>query len=256
LPSADHLRDADYVEDLTLRIRMGRRGIWAGAVAFLTVMFGFSGPVAAGQATAPLTETALFSHMNSAARRIRTVSTQLAYTTVTVLVNVRSTENGTLYYRKGHHRPEVRIQFSAPDAKDIVFRKGTAEIYYPKINQIQVYDLARHQNLLQQFLLLGFGTDTTELESSYALHYLGVKMLGNQATYLLELAPLSKDVAAQLNKVDLWISSRNWLPIQQEFFEASGDYLIARYSKMKINLPMSPSTFKIRAPGAERVRMG
>jgi outer membrane lipoprotein-sorting protein len=192
--------------------------------------------------------------MDDAAKRVRSVSAQLAYTTVTVIVNDRSTQNGVLYYRKGR-RPEVMIQFSGPGAKQILFRKGNAEIYYPTMNQIQEYNLERRQNLLQQFLLLGFGTQTGQLETSYSIHYLGEKKLGNQTTGLLELTPLSKGVAAQLKKIDLWVSEQNWMPIQQQFFEASGDYLIARYSNLKLNPHISPSMFKIKAPGAQRVKM-
>jgi outer membrane lipoprotein-sorting protein len=207
-----------------------------------------------GQGKVSAGESVLLSHMDDAARGVRSVSADLAYTTVTVLVNDRTTQNGVLYYRKGR-RPEVLIRFSGPQAKVILFRKGRAEIYYPNIKQIQEYNLARHQNLLQQFLLLGFGTETNQLESSYSLRYLGKKKLGTQTTYLLELTPLSSEVAAQLKKVELWVSDQNWLPVQQQFFEASGDYLIARYSNMKVNHRLSPSTFKIEAPGAERVKM-
>jgi outer membrane lipoprotein-sorting protein len=217
--------------------------------------FGFPGPPPDNLGRSSLSESVLFSHMNEAARRIRSISAQLAYTTVTVLVNDRSTQNGTLYYRKGRARPEVMIQFSGPGAKDILFRKGNAEIYYPTMNQIQEYSLEQHQNLLQQFLLLGFGTETGQLESSYTIHYLGEKSLGNHMAALLELIPLSKDVAAQLKRVELWVSEQNWLPVQQEFFEPSGDYLIARYSSLKVNPNLSPSTFKIKAQGAERVQM-
>jgi outer membrane lipoprotein-sorting protein len=211
-------------------------------------------PAPEGQGRPLAGESALLSHMDDAARRVRTISANLAYTTVTVLVNDRTTQNGMLYYRKGR-RPEVLIHFSGPQAKVILFRKGRAEIYYPEMNQIQEYNLERHQNLLQQFLLLGFGTETAQLESSYRLRYLGENKLGDQTTYLLELTPLSKEVAAQLKKVELWISDQDWLPVQQQFFEASGDYLIARYSDMKVNQHISPSTFKIEAPGAERVKM-
>ena len=224
------------------------------AWALLVPVVGGAAPAPTGQGNRSLTENALFSNMDGAARRVRSVSAQLAYTTVTVLVNDRSTQVGVLYYRKGH-RPEVLIQFSGADGKEILFRRGTGEIYYPKMNQVQEYDLARHQNLLQQFLLLGFGTETSQLESSYELHYLGEKRLGNYMTALLELAPLDKDVKAQLKKIDLWVSEENWMPIQQQFFERSGDYLIARYSNLKVNPRMSPSVFKIKAPGAERLKM-
>jgi outer membrane lipoprotein-sorting protein len=214
-----------------------------------------SAPAAENQSKVPAGEGVLLSHMDQVAKRVRSVSANLAYTTVTVLVNDRTTQNGMLYYRKGRHRPQVLIQFSGPQAKTILFRKGAAEIYYPKINQIQELNLEQHQNVLQQFLLLGFGTESGQLESSYDLRYLGQKKLGNQTTYLLDLTPLSKELAAHLKKVELWVSDQNWLPVQQQFFEASGDYLIARYTNMKVNHHISPSTFKIQAPGAERVKM-
>lgn len=241
-----------------IRIVADKRGVGRGralvASAALLVGLLYRGAALVAQNGPALTQTELFARMDNTGKSIRTVSAKLEYTTVTVLVNDRSTENGELYYRNGR-KPEVLIRFTGPDAKVILFRKGRAEIYYPKINQIQEYDLERRQNLLQQFLLLGFGTQTSQLGESYRLHYLGEKNLDGHRTALLELVPLSSEVAAQLKKVDLWISEQNWMPIQQQFFEASGDYLIARYSGMKINSRIPSSIFKITAPRAERMKM-
>ena len=205
--------------------------------------------------TVPLAANNVLSHMDDAARHLKTVSAHLTYTTVTVLVNDRATQTGKLFFRKGK-RPEVLVQFSAPNAKVILFKKNHAEVYYPRINQIQEYDLEQRRDLLQQFLLLGFGTETAELQEAYHVRYLGKKEMGGAMTPVLELTPIPKDVAAQLSKVDLWISPQSWLPVQQEFFETSGDYLIASYSQMQVNAPLASSTFKIRAKrGAERVKM-
>jgi len=204
---------------------------------------------------ASLTENQLLSHMDEVARTVKTVSARLEYTTVTVLVNDRSTQNGQIFYRKGK-RPEVLVKFTAPEPKEILFKKNRAEIYYPKINQIQEYDLERRRDVLQQFLLLGFGTESSKLEESYHIRYLGEQKLGDQVFPALELTPIQKDIAAQLSKVELWISPESWLPVQQQFFEPSGDYLIARYSNMKINRELGPSIFKIHPkPGAERMKM-
>ncbi|MGH9325068.1 MAG: LolA family protein [Terriglobia bacterium] len=193
--------------------------------------------------------------MDDAARNLRTVSTRLSYTTVTVLVNDRSTQEGVLYFRKGK-RPEVLVRFTTPDTKVILFKKNRAEIYYPKIDQIQEYNLERRRDLLQQFLLLGFGTESDQIEESYHIQYLGEQKLGNLTTPVLELTPVAQDIASQLKKVDLWINPQSWLPVQQQFFEASGDYLIAQYSDMKTNLPLSRSIFTIKPkPGTERVKM-
>ncbi len=197
----------------------------------------------------------VLSHMDGAAKRLRTVSAHLTYTTVTVLVNDRASQAGELFFRKSKS-PEVLIEFSKPNAKTILFKKNRGEIYYPETNQIQEYDLERHSDLLQQFLLLGFGTESAQLEASYNVQYLGEKALGGMKTPVLELKPTHPDVAAQLSKVDLWISPESWLPVQQEFFEASGDYMIAQYSHVRVNVPLASSVFKIRAKrGAERMKM-
>ena len=197
----------------------------------------------------------VLAHMDEAARHVKTVSTRLTYTSVTVLVNYHSTEYGELFFRKGR-RLEVMVKFLKPTPKEILFKRNRAEIYSPSINQLEEYSLARHRQLLQEFLLLGFGTRVRDLESSYHIKYLGEQRLGNQTTQLLGLVPIQKDVAAQLTHVNLWVSEATWLPVQQKFYEPGGDYLVARYSGTVVNRRLRPSIFKIRTkPGAERMKM-
>lgn len=203
----------------------------------------------------PLNFKQVLTRMDGAAAQLKTVSARLSYTTVTVLVNDRSTQTGELFFRKGKSL-EVMVRFLKPDLKVILFKHNRAEIYNPKINQIQEYSLERHADMLQQFLLLGFGTPISNLQSSYHLKYLGEKQLDNEPTEALELTPVEKSVAAQLVRVDLWVSKESWLPVQQEFFEPSGDYLIASYSEMKVNEHLKRSVFEIHpSGGATRVKM-
>lgn len=193
--------------------------------------------------------------MDEAAERVKTISARLSLTTVTVLVNDHSTQTGELFYHKGKS-PEVLIRFLKPSLKVILFKHNKAEIYNPTISQIQEYNLEKHANMVQQFLLLGFGTPVSDLESSYNLKYLGEKRLGRKTTQALELTPAQKDVAAQLTHVDLWVSEDSWLPVQQEFFEPSGDYLIASYSGINVNRHLGRSVFEIHAePGTKRMKM-
>src|SRR5689334_21624130 len=100
----------------------------------------------------------IFSHMDESAKPLRTLSADLEYTKVTVLVNDFSTESGQMYFRNAKS-PDILIDFKKPAPKVILFRKDKAEIYQPTINQIQEFDLSEHSGLIQQFLLLGFGTN-------------------------------------------------------------------------------------------------
>ncbi|HET9177572.1 MAG TPA: outer membrane lipoprotein carrier protein LolA [Terriglobia bacterium] len=198
--------------------------------------------------------TQVLSHMDQTAKRLKTLSADLEYTKVTVLVNDFSTESGELYFRNSK-TPDILIKFTAPVPKIILFRKNKAEIYQPKINQIQEFDPSKHSQLIQQFLLLGFGTQSDDMQKVYAVKYLREEGLGGDTTALLELTPREESVASQLSKVQLWISEESWLPVQQKFFEAGGDYLVARYSSVKVNRNLPSSTFQIHvAKDAKRVR--
>lgn len=197
----------------------------------------------------------ILSRMNDTAKHLKTVSASLEYTKVTVLVNDKSTELGQLFFHKSK-TPEILIEIRKPDPRTILFKKNRAEIYMPKINQIQEYDLGQHSGLVQQFFLLGFGTETGELKKSYDLKFLTEEELDSDTTAVLELTPRKDSISAQISKVQLWVSEESWIPIQQKFIEPDGDYLIARYTSVKVNRQIPSSTFRIEAaPGAKRVKM-
>jgi len=197
----------------------------------------------------------ILSRMDESAKRLKTLSADLEYTKMTVLVNDKSSESGRLFFRNGKN-PEILINIQKPDVKFILFKKNKAEIFNPKINQIQEYDLEQHSGLVQQFFLLGFGTETGELKKSYMIRYVTEEDLGGDTTVVLELLPRKEEIAAQLSKVHLWISEESWLPVQQKFFEASADYLLAHYTNVRVNRQLPSRIFEI--PGskdAKRVKM-
>jgi outer membrane lipoprotein-sorting protein len=197
----------------------------------------------------------ILSRMNDGAKRLRTVSADLEYTKVTVLVDDKSTETGRLFFHKSKN-PRILIDIKKPEPKTILFDKDKAEIFNPKINQIQEYDLQDRSGLVQQFLLLGFGTETGDLKKTYEVKLLGEQELDGDTTALLELTPRKESIAEQLTKVELWISEESWLPVQQKFYQPGGDYFIARYTAVKVNRQLPSSTFRIPgAKDAKRVKM-
>ena len=205
-----------------------------------------------GKLPPPLSE--ILSRMNDAAKDLKTIAADLEYTKVTVLVDDKSTESGRLFYNKGKH--EILIDMKKPEAKTILFRKNKAEIFLPKINQIQEYNLEEQSGLVEQFFLLGFGTETDKLRKDYDLKFLTEEELDGDTTAVLELTPRSEKTATQLTKINLWVSEESWLPVQQKFFQPGGDYFVARYTAVRVNRELPPSTFQIPgAKGAKRVKM-
>jgi len=226
------------------------RALLAGALALAVGQ-----PAGARKGKVPADLPEVLSQMNEAAKRLKTVSANLEYTKVTVLVNDKSTETGQILYRKGKSA-EIRIDIVKPNQQTILFRKNKAEIYLPKINQIQEYDLEQKSELVQQFFLLGFGSETGDLKKSYHVKYLQEEDLEGDTTALLEFLPRKENLAQQLVKIQIWISEESWLPVQQKFFESDGDYLIAHYSGVKVNRVLPGSAFELHpASGAKRVKM-
>jgi outer membrane lipoprotein-sorting protein len=193
-------------------------------------------------------------HMDEASSRLNTLSADLEYTKFTAVVSDKSTQQGQFFFHKGKP-PEVKIEFKNPDARTILVKKNEAQMYLPKTNQIQVYELGQRGELLQQFLLLGFGSEVDKLKKDYGIRLIGEEDLSGDTTAILELTPLQGSVAGKLTKVQLWISEESWLPVQQKFFEPSDDYAIARYSSVRVNRHLDAGTFEINAPGAKRVKM-
>jgi outer membrane lipoprotein-sorting protein len=229
---------------------IGMRVLLAGAL-----VLALTSPASARKGKHPTDLTEILSQMNEASKRLKTVSANLEYTKVTVLVDDKSTESGQFFFRKGK-TTEIRIDIQKPDHKILLLKKNKGEYYLPKINQIQEYNLEQKSDLVQQFLLLGFGTDTGELKKTYNVKYLREEDLEGDTTVLLEFVPRKATVAAQFSKIQIWVSEESWLPTQQKFFQSGGDYLIAHYSGVKVNRVLPGSTFELNAPSsAKRVKM-
>ncbi len=223
------------------------------AAVVFTLMVGQPGMARKGKVPADLSE--ILTQMNKASKDLHTLTANLDYTKVTVLVNDKSTETGQLLFRKGKST-EIRLEFEKPDRKIILFKKNKAEIYLPKINQVQEYDLGQKTDLVQQFLLLGFGSDTGELKKNYNIKYVKEEDLDGDTTVLLELSPRKENVATQLVKIEIWISEESWLPTQQKFYESDGDYILARYTGVRVNRDLPGSKFELNAAeGAKHVKM-
>lgn len=199
--------------------------------------------------------TEILSHMDSSAGNLKTVSANLEYTKVTVLVDDKAVQSGQMYYRKGKGT-DILIDFKKPEPKTIAFRKDRGEIYNPKINQIDEFNLEGKSGMVEQFLLLGFGTESDRIKKDYELRFLKEEDLQGDITVVVELTPRSESARAQLTRIQLWVSEESWLPVQQKFFQPGGDYLMARYTNVKVNRPLSNATFIIRAPSdVKRVKM-
>ena len=181
------------------------------------------------------------------------LTADLERTKVTVVVNDKSTESGKIFVRRDD---KMRIELTQPDPRTILRDGDDFYIYNPKIHRVEEYNLGKKKSLVDQFLLLGFGTAGSELKKSYSISLQGEETLDNRKVVLLELLPKSDDVRNQLSKIQLWIDETTWLPAQQKFYETgSGDYFIIQYKNIARNVRIGDSEFKPHWPhGTTRLK--
>ena len=184
--------------------------------------------------------------MDTQAAAFKSLSADMDRTKVTVVVNDKSTESGHISVRRDD---KMLIEVTQPDARTILRDGDIFYIYNPKIHRVEEYNIGKKKSLVDQFLLLGFGTSGSSLKESYTISVLGEETLDGRKVVKLELLPKTADVLKQLSKIQLWLDESTWLPVQQQFFETgSGDYFIIHYRNMIRNARIPDSDFKPHWP--------
>jgi outer membrane lipoprotein-sorting protein len=208
---------------------------------------GLALPPSGHAAQGPLTVEEVLKQLDRGARMFQSLTADVERTKVTVVVNDHSTESGQMQVRRDD---KMRIELTSPDPRTILRDGDHLFIYTPKTRQVEEYDLSKHRDLVDQFLLLGFGTSAESLRKGYLITVEGEESLGTEKVVRLELTPKSDDVRKQISKIELWLNEATWLPAQQKFYETgTEDYFIIRYTNVARNVSLSDSRFKPRWPG-------
>jgi len=180
--------------------------------------------------------------MDKSARDFHTLSADIEHTKYTDVVKDTSTETGKLFVRRDE---KMRIDFMQPDRRTILRNGDSLFVFMPKINRVEEYDLGKNREMVDQYVLLGFGTKSENVRKSYLVSLVKETELDHKKVALLELTPKSDQVRKQIAKIQMWVDEASWLPIQQKFFESgSEDYLIFHYTNVMKNLKIGDSQFK------------
>jgi outer membrane lipoprotein-sorting protein len=195
--------------------------------------------------------------MDQSAPKFTGLTADLTKVTYTKVIDERTTELGSMSLKKmGSRDLQVLIDFVKPDAKTVAFRGSKAEMYYPKLKTVQEYDIGKQRGLVDQFLLVGFGTTGKDLKANYAVKYVGEETVGGQRAHKLDLTPTSDQLKDKLRKLELWIADSGAYPVQQKFIQPSGDYYLFTYSGVKLNPALTEEALRLKLPkGVKRERV-
>jgi outer membrane lipoprotein-sorting protein len=64
----------------------------------------------------------------------------------------------------------------------------------------------------------------------------------------LELVPKSSEARQHLTKVEIWFPHESGFPIQQKFYQGSGDYVLVSYSETRLESHIPDSSVRLVLP--------
>jgi len=187
--------------------------------------------------------------MDAAARNFRTTEASVVWEQYQKVIDETETEKGKIYFRREGGEIQMAADFVEPDKKYVIYSGGKVQVYQPKIDQVTEYSAEKNRSDVESFLVLGFGGSGHGLFKSYAVRFLAAETVGGIAAGKLELIPKSDRLRNNIARIWLWIDPARGVSVQQQFFEPSGDYRLAKYSDIQINQKIPENAFKLKTTG-------
>ena len=209
--------------------------------------------LAAALPAAAETAPDVLARMDAEAPTFHQITAKLKKIEFTEVLNDTTTETGNIWLRRAKRGILMRTEFTTPKNQRAVGVEGNrAEIYYPNMNTVQIYDLGKFGSLVDQFLILGFGSSGKEIARTYTVTFGSEETVGGQKTSRLELIPKSEKTRAHFDRIELWIPLKAGHPVQQRLNQPTGNYYLFTYTDIKLNPALPETEFHLKLPAGAK----
>jgi outer membrane lipoprotein-sorting protein len=191
----------------------------------------------------------VLAQMDAAARNFKTTEASVVWDQYQKVIDETETQKGRIYFRREGSEIQMAADFVDPDKKYVIYSGGKVQVYQPKIDQVNEYDPGKNRSDVESFLVLGFGGSGHDLLKSYDVKFLGSETANAVQAEKLELIPKSVRLRNNIARIWLWIDPARGVSVQQQFFEPSGDYRLAKYSEIQINRKLPENAFRLKTTG-------
>lgn len=190
----------------------------------------------------------ILARMDRAAQEFRALSASMKRIQFTAVINESNDMDGVVRLKRIKNGTVGIVDFQHPEQRTVYVNGHNIQIYYPKANTVEIYDSSKYTANIDQFLLLGFGTSSAELQKSYDLKMAGMETIGGVATTRIEMTPKSDELKKLITKIELWIPEGQDTPIREKVTEPSKNYELITYSDVKVNPSLPDSSFELKLP--------
>jgi outer membrane lipoprotein-sorting protein len=191
--------------------------------------------------------------MDNTAANFRSTEASFVWDQYTKVVNESDTQKGKVYFRRVGKETQMAADITEPDKKLVLFTDSKIEVYQPRIDQVTVYNAGKNREAFESFLVLGFGGSGHDMLKSFDVKYLGTERVDGTDAAKLELVPKSPKIRNNFDRIVLWIDQARGVSVQQQLFEPSGDYRLAKYSGIELNQKIPDPVFKLKTTGKTKI---
>ena len=195
----------------------------------------------------------VLARMNQTSTSFKSAQGDFEFETYQKLVDEKDTQKGRIYFRKSKNGVDAAFDIEGPAPKQVVYTDGKLRIFEKKINQVTERAVGKNKQDVEAFLSLGFGASGDELSRDYGVKLDGWETVDGVQTAKLDLTPKNEKLLQTYNKIILWIDPEHDILLKQQFFERSGDYRLAHYSRMKLNQKVSDDVFRLKTNGNTKI---
>ena len=188
----------------------------------------------------------VLTQMDAAAKDFHTLQAAFVWDQFTKVVQDTDTSKGSVYFQREGGGIKMSADITDPSPKTVLFVDGEVKMYEPKIDRVTQYKTGKNRAEVESFLVLGFGGRGHDLLKPYDVKYIGKETIDGVETAQLELVPKSEKARGQFSQILLWIDGKTGVSVQQKLLQPSGDYRLAKYSKILINQKLPDGAFKLK----------
>jgi outer membrane lipoprotein-sorting protein len=210
--------------------------------------------VAAAQQQAPDELQRVLRQMDQTAAEFNTTQAAFVWDQYQRVVDDHDIQKGMVYFRRVGNEIQMAAEITNPEAqKSVLFTDSRVEVYQPKIDQLTRYNTGKDRATVESFLVLGFGGSGKDMLKSFDVKYIGPEKVNGVDTAKLELVPKSQKGRNMFDHIWLWVDTSRGVSVQQQLFEPSGDYRLAKYSDIQMHQKIPDSVFKLKTTGKTKV---
>src|SRR5256885_3318429 len=147
---------------------------------------------------------------------------------------------GRFIYSKPNN---VLWTYDAPKRVTMLIANGMLTTYYPDLNKAERIEVKRYQDRI--FKYMGASGAIDELGAWFNFTFTNT---ADMPTYVLDLAPKSKQIAKRVQHLKIWIDKKSYLTTKFEYTESDGDITRYEFTNIKVNQPIAQSRFTLNLP--------